>query len=470
MPPLRLATILSTALPPLPREARAVVDLLACTNGLLPSGSEVVTFLGLRTRHQVARVLRRAGLPPLEELAGWTRVLHWLNEAERTGNSLLQLARESRLEPATCYRLVRRLTGQPWSRVRRGGVAGALTRFRTTFNGSPNRAFGSNLLSAPPPRPILSPAVTPGPPAVLPACKTSPACVHQHPQGFLADRLPMPGYPFDIAIARDGTAWLTRGHAAVLEHLKLEPFASLGFIPVGIAPTRVVLAPSGERAWVTNQFTKDVAVVDLVRQFRVGAISMEGDPLGAVVSPDGRTLYVTTNLDRLFVIAVAGECGRVIRSVSLPHACTEIAMNPGGQRIYAPAWRAGVLVELDARTLALVRRWELGGVPFGCVVTADGLRLYCGNEKGWLDVVHLTTGKTTRRRFGTPLEEIALTPDQAFLYLSLRTAGRVAIVDADSLETVSTLETGGMPRHIAFDSIGRLAVIANQTGWVDLVR
>ncbi|OLC44583.1 MAG: hypothetical protein AUH75_01025 [Gemmatimonadetes bacterium 13_1_40CM_4_65_7] len=430
-----------------------MVDLLACTNGLLPSGGEVVTFLGLRTRHQVARVLRRAGLPPLEELAGWTRVLHWLNEAERTGNSLLQLARESRIEPATCYRLVRRLTGQPWSRVRRGGVAGAVTRFRTTFNGSPNHA-----------------AVTPSPPAVLPACKTSPVCVHQHPQGFLADRLAMPGYPFDIAIARDGTAWLTRGHAAVLEHLKLEPFASLGFIPVGIAPTRVVLAPSGERAWVTNQFTKDVAVVDLVRQFRVGAISMEGDPLGAVVSPDGRTLYVTTNLDRLFVIAVAGECGRVIRSVSLPHACTEIAIHPGGQRIYAPAWRAGVLVELDARTLTLVRRWELGGVPFGCVVTADGLRLYCGNEKGWLDVVHLTTGKSTRRAFGTPLEEIALTPDQAFLYLSLRTAGRVAIVDADSLETVSTLETGGMPRHIAFDSMGRLAVIANQTGWVDLVR
>src|SRR2546430_15188821 len=124
MPPLRLATILSTALPPLPREARAVVDLLACTNGLLPPGGEVLTSLGLRPRHQVARVLRRAGLPPLEELAGWTRVLHWLHEAERTGNSLLQLARESRLEPATCYRLVRRLTGQPWSRVRRGGVAG----------------------------------------------------------------------------------------------------------------------------------------------------------------------------------------------------------------------------------------------------------------------------------------------------------------------------------------------------------
>src|SRR5207247_7050686 len=174
---------LSTARPPLPREARAVVDLLACTNGLLPSGSEVVTFLGLRTRHQVARVLRRAGLPPLEELAGWTRVLHWLNEAERTGNSLLQLARESRLEPATCYRLVRRLTGQPWSRVRRGGVAGALSRLRPNVNRSADTAFGFDLLSGPPPRPDLPPARTARTPSVPLASKPAPTWRPQPPPG-----------------------------------------------------------------------------------------------------------------------------------------------------------------------------------------------------------------------------------------------------------------------------------------------
>jgi hypothetical protein len=464
-----LARILSTALPSLPREARAVVELLACTNGQLPAGDEVVTLLGLRTRHQVARVLRRAGLPPLEELAGWTRVLYWLNQAERTGRSLLQLARESQLEPATCYRLVRRLTGQPWSRVRRDGVAGAVNRFRTAFNG--------NLAPAPTTRPFLFPpsriselvALSSNAPSPS-APKSTPVSGRQHPQGVLAGRLSMSGYPFDVAIARDGTAWLTRGHAAVLEHIRLDPLGSMGFIPVGVVPTRVIVAPSGERAWVTNQFTKDVAVVDLVRQFRVGAIPTDGDPLGAVASPDGRALYVTTNLDQLLVIAVGGDGGRVTRSVSLPHACTELAIHPAGQRIYAPCWRAGVFVELDARTLTMLRRFDLGGIPFGSAVTADGLRLFCGNEKGWLDVVHLTTGKTTRRQFGTPLEEIALTPDQAFLYVSLRAAGRVAIVDAHSLETVSMLETGGLPRHIAFDGTGRVALIANQSGWVDLVQ
>src|SRR6266550_3091675 len=59
MPPLPLAKILNVALPFLSGEARAVLDVLACKNGLLPPAGDVATFLGLRTRHQVARTLRR---------------------------------------------------------------------------------------------------------------------------------------------------------------------------------------------------------------------------------------------------------------------------------------------------------------------------------------------------------------------------------------------------------------------------
>src|SRR6266700_824213 len=131
MPPLPLAKVLSAALPLLSGEARAVLDVLASRNGLLPPANDVARFLGLRTRHQVARKLRRASLPPLEALAAWTRLFYWILQSEQTGASLLSLARQSRHEPATCYRLVRRLMGQPWSRVRRGGIAGAILRFRT---------------------------------------------------------------------------------------------------------------------------------------------------------------------------------------------------------------------------------------------------------------------------------------------------------------------------------------------------
>jgi len=478
MPPLPLAKILNVALPSLSGDARAVVDVLACKNGLLPAAGDVATFLGLRTRHQVARTLRRASLPPLEELAAWTRLFYWVLQFEQSGASLLALARQSYLEPATCYRLVRRLMGQPWSHVRRGGIAGAILHFRTIWGdaGMHELVLQPYLVAAAQRETRAAIAVgggSVGSSLAVRAARTAPygnAEAPGRPRGILASRLAIAGYPFDVAIAPDGAAWLTRLHAAVLERLQLQPLASTGVIRVGVAPTRVVLAPSGERAWVTNQFTKDVAVVDLARRRRTGSIAMEGDPLGAALSPDARVLYVTTNLDRLCACALTDDAGRIVRSTAVPQACTELVVHPGGHRVFAPTWKAGCILELDARSLSLIHRYEVGGRPLGVAVSSDGLHLYCGNEHGWLDLVHLPTGKIVRRTFETPVDEVALTPDQAVVYASLRAAGRIAMVDAHTLVTVGTLETGGLPRHIAFDGVGSVAIVANEAGWVDLVR
>jgi len=300
---------------------------------------------------------------------------------------------------------------------------------------------------------------------VKPAPSQSPG----KPRGVLDSRLAIGGYPFDVAIGPDGVAWLTRVHAAVVERLELQPLATSGSIRVGVAPTRVTLASSGERGWVTNQFTRDVAVVDLVSRRRIGSIAMEGNALGAALSPDERMLYVATNLDQLCACALSDNGGRIVRSTSLPLASTEIALHPAGNRVFVPTWKAGVILEFEARTLALVRRYEVGGAPLGVAVSRDGLRLYCGNEAGWLDIIHLPSGKSQRRMLDTPADEVALTPDQSVVYVSLRPAGQVALLDAQTLKPVGTLETGGLPRHIAFDNFGSVAIIANEAGWVDLV-
>jgi len=475
---LPLAKALNVALPSLAGEARAVVDVLACKNGLLPPAGDVAIFLGLRTRHQVARTLRRASLPPLEELAAWTRLFYWVLQWEQTGASLLNLARQAHLEPATCYRLVRRLMGAPWSRVRRGGIAGAILRFQAVWKDRPMhhlalqpylQATGRREAEA-----RLAVGADPGVSGLgdrAPRIPSHPTGeVPGKPRGILASRLSMPGYPFDVSIAPNGTAWLTRLHAAVLERLQLQPLASSGSIRVGVAPTRVIVAPTGGRAWVTNQFTHDVAVVDLAWPHRVGSISMEGDTLGAALAPDGRTLYVTTNLDRLCVCALTENGGRIVRSMSLPLATTELVVHPAGSRVFVPTWKAGMILEIDARTLSVTHRYEVGGRPLGVAISRDGVRLYCGNEDGWLDLIHVPTGKLTRRTVGTPVDEIALTPDQSAVYASLRTAGRIAILDAQTLTPAGALETGGLPRHVAFNALGTAALIANEAGWVDLVR
>jgi len=78
-------------LPWLSAEGRAVINLVACENGRTRSADLCAARLGLRTRFQLARLLRREGMPPYEVLTGWTSVLYWMLEADRTGITLLAL-------------------------------------------------------------------------------------------------------------------------------------------------------------------------------------------------------------------------------------------------------------------------------------------------------------------------------------------------------------------------------------------
>jgi len=134
--------------------------------------------------------------------------------------------------------------------------------------------------------------------------------------------------------------------------------------------------------------------------------------------------------------------------------------------VYVPTWKAGGILELDARSLATSDTMNWGANRSASPSRATGCGCYSGNERGWLDLVHLPTGQIVRRKFATPADEVALTPDQSVVYASLRTAGQGRDADAHTLECVGTLEPGGLPRHIAFDKLGSLAIVANEAGWV----
>src|SRR2546421_7800562 len=129
MPPLPLTALLQTALPRMSLASRAVISAFGCLNGKPPCAGESAAWVGRGDRFHLARALRRDGLPPLEQLAGWARVLYWVLTAETTGTTLRQLARGDDMDPAVAYRLVNRLTGQHWSEVRRTGLPGLLPRF-----------------------------------------------------------------------------------------------------------------------------------------------------------------------------------------------------------------------------------------------------------------------------------------------------------------------------------------------------
>lgn len=78
--------------------------------------------LGFSSRHQLARHVQRDGLPPIQELRAWITVLEWVVVWERAGVSLCRQALAGVVDPGSCYRRVRRVTGLGWSEVRKMGI------------------------------------------------------------------------------------------------------------------------------------------------------------------------------------------------------------------------------------------------------------------------------------------------------------------------------------------------------------
>lgn len=463
MPPLPLTTLLETALPRLSRNGRAVVGALGCFNGQPRSPSHVAALVGLRTRFQLARALRREGLPPFEELAAWTRVLYWLQEAERTGASLFHLARHAGIDPAVAYRLVLRTTDLHWVEARRAGLSAVARRLKDRYQ-TERRAASVSVA-----KPWAAPLVLEERDVGLLEHHVS-AMKHElpgHPRGTLAERLRLDGYPFDVALGSRGELWLSRVHAAVVDCLTMEPLRVLCSVPTGAVPSRIAIAQSGQYAYVTNQFASEVAVLDLHQRRQIGTIPVPGNPLGAALSLDSQTLYITTNLDRLHAVRL--PTGQITRSVPIPMACTSLLLHPGGTRLFVPTFRAGTILELEARTLKTVGTYSVGGVVHELACTPDGLRLYATNEAGWVDAIQLTTGRREALQFGTMAHGLALSPDGAVLYVGLLNAGAIAVVDREKLTLVATIPTGGKPRRIAFDIAGRRAIVANEDGWVDVI-
>ena len=456
MPPLALASMLHRALPWLSPEGRAVVNTLVCDNGRVDSIHTLCERVGLRSRYQLGRLLHREGLPPFEELSGWVSVLYWMLRADAGagGGRLRSLAGLTHTQVATSYRIVRRVTGHCWKEIRRAGTAQVLGWFQ-------RRAHPPQLR----PRPLAERSgggavnqifIMPG----VAGVRTKTAAGPQ--------RLALTGWPFGVAVRGRDLAYITRGHGAAIQCLDLLAGRFIGSVPVGCAPSCVTFDPSGERAYASIQHLGEIAVVDARDHRLFKTWRVPGDPFPLVLSPSGRTLFVATNEDRLF--ALSTQNGRIIGSLPLPATSHHMALNPAGDRLYVTTRTAGVILEVDAMRLLVLRSFRVGGWPQGVVVSGDGGTLYAANEHHGLDVIGLGSGRPIARLDSeSGAVALALSADQRFLYTGLVHAGNVGIVDVAILSRHGVLETGGRPGQIAFDGASRGRVIVpNEAGWVDL--
>jgi len=127
--------------------SRAVLEAIALSEGSIGSSSAVARALGIRNRFELARLLRRDGLPSLHRLADWATVMSWVINSKRRGVSLCRMAFHSRRHASACYRLVEDMTGLPWSLVRSRGLQWVIRRFARELRTSHARVHRDRIAS-----------------------------------------------------------------------------------------------------------------------------------------------------------------------------------------------------------------------------------------------------------------------------------------------------------------------------------
>jgi len=133
----KLGGLLTTAFPARTSDGQRIVLAVAACRGDVPSAEEFAAELQFDSRHQLARTLMRAGLPPLEHVAGWAMLLGWVLRSEEEGITLCEVALETSRDPAVCYRLVKRLTGRVWTEVTSLGSGWIVATIRQQYGYGP---------------------------------------------------------------------------------------------------------------------------------------------------------------------------------------------------------------------------------------------------------------------------------------------------------------------------------------------
>jgi DNA-binding beta-propeller fold protein YncE len=422
MPPLRLTSLLQTALSGLSTDGRAVVSALGCFNGDTRSSGQVAALVGLRSRYQVARTLRREGLPPLEALAAWARILYWLQEAETT------------------------------SPTNRAGWTSSVAEA-----GAQRPLCGGGLLR------IAGVMIA----ALLAACSSSTAPAPGPPK--LVGRVLVPGGPIDIAVAPSGIAYVTRFTANAVDRINLGTLTVTDSITVGAGPTFVIFDHTGATGYVSNQQNQNVGVINVGSASQTRTIATTGDPIPMQVTADGVTLFVTTNANRLYKIVIA--TGAATDSLDLPATSHHLLLHPDGALLYVATRDGGSVLEVNTATLTVARTFTLGGRTQAMVLSSDRRRLYVANEtKPLIQIVSLTTGAVADSvALHGGANGVALSPDGRLLCASIIDLGEVQVFDRATLALDTTFVTGGVPRAVVPDPINGQVVVANESGWVDVI-
>ncbi len=309
----------------------------------------------------------------------------------------------------------------------------------------------------------------------------------------LGRQVDLPGLrPQVLALSPDGRRLVVSGKTAEL--LVLDPVSGAVLQRVPFPDEKV------------NEPRPDVVSPNILKPDKDGLVSFTG----LVFSADGRRIFLSNVNGSVKVFAVAAD-GTVSpsHSLPLPHADAPrrkdeipagLALSADGAKLYVCGNLSNMLLEIEAATGRVIRRFDVGVAPYDVVLTGD--KAYVSNwggrrpgpgdltgpagrgtvvrvdpvrhiaSEGSVSVIDLKDGKGTAEILtGLHASALALSPDRRYLVCANAGSDNLSVIDTRTDKVVETVWVkakpsdifGASPNALAFDKKGRTLYVANGT-------
>ena len=299
-----------------------------------------------------------------------------------------------------------------------------------------------------------------------------------------------------------GTLVVTNKAPATATIIDVASGRTLATLPTGQGPHEVVMSGDGRVAVVTDYGGQGpggntLTIIDVpgLRVVRTIDLGQYRRPHGLVFLP-GDSLVAVTSEATGNVVVVHVAAGAVRRAIpTQQNGSHMVAVVGDGSRLYTGNMGSGTVSELDGRTGAFIRTFDVPAQPEAINVTPDGAEVWVGsNATARVSVIDPRTGTVTtaaeglgwpyrilfspdrrltflpdlrneelrfldrasRRELGRLKfpnggpQGITITPDGRYLLQSLSKQARVAIIDVSKRTVVGHLAAGETPDGVAY--------------------
>jgi len=210
------------------------------------------------------------------------------------------------------------------------------------------------------------------------------------------------------------------------------------------------VALAGTYAFVTNQNSSDVSVLDLESQTEIRRIPVPGKPAGVAVSPVHGSFY-TVSPDSKTVHRFSLKTCEEIAHALLPGGPTGITVAHGLGKVFVSDWYNARVFVLDATTLSHVADLATGSAPAGVVVSPnEGWFASADRDADQVSIFDLPSMDLRHRvTVGTRPFGIAIGPDERLHVANVGTHD-ISVVDPDTGTVVATVPVGKRPYGVGF--------------------